>query len=332
MTNLTIGTKEVKTVFDLLGSQEDDMTYSFGWCLAKCKPFLDAVCRKLGHKGDTADARIKLQHFDYNDRGFTDVEIRISNQFIVILEAKKDYILPSRELQLSKYVKRKYLKDYQRAYICSLSSFSEEYVSSLSKYHKPLNKVAQRHLSWKTLLQIAHASMKSCGHAEKRLLSQFIEYLKGFVTMQTQTSNMVYVVSLGGKPEKSDISFIDIVMKRKKYFYPFTYTKGGWPAEPPNYLGFRFGGKLQSIRHVEKTHITKYLHSYFSEIPKRDHGVGPYFVFELGPEIKPIHLTLPTGAPWRANRVWCALDTLLTSKTISGARILTQKRLEEAGI
>jgi hypothetical protein len=271
MRNLTIGTKEVHTVFDLLGSQEDDMTYSFGWCLANCKPFLDAVCRKLGHKGDTADARIKLQHFDYNDGGFTDVEIRISDQFIVILEAKKGYNLPSRELQLSKYAKRKYLKDYQQAYICSLSSFSEEYVSSLSQYHKPLNKVAQRYLSWKTLLQIAHASMKNCGHAEKRLLSQFIEYLKGFVTMQTQTSNMVYVVSLGGKPEKWDISFIDIVMRRHKYFYRFANNKGGWPTEPPNYLGFRFGGKLQSIRHVKKTHITEDLHSFFSEIPKYEH-------------------------------------------------------------
>ncbi|MCG2728873.1 MAG: hypothetical protein L6276_01100, partial [Acetobacterium sp.] len=47
-----------------------------------------------------------------------------------------------------------------------------------------------------------------------------------------------------GKPESFGLSWIDIVEKRNKYFHPMGMN--GWPKEPPNYIAFRYYGKLQS--------------------------------------------------------------------------------------
>ncbi|MGO9447787.1 MAG: hypothetical protein ACLQQB_07410 [Solirubrobacteraceae bacterium] len=46
--------------------------------------------------------------------------------------------------------------------------------------------------------------------------------------------------------------------------------------------------------------------------------------------IRPEHV-VRTGNLFRAQRVWCALDLLLTSETIREARDKTQERLANAG-
>ena len=68
--------------------------------------------------------------------------------------------------------------------------------------------------------------------------------------MQNQTSNMVYVVSLGTEVQEWSAPFtpVEIVVKKDKYFHP---VGNGYPKEPPNYLGFRWHGKLQQIRHID---------------------------------------------------------------------------------
>ena len=140
--------------------------------------------------------------------------------------------------------------------------------------------------------------------------------------MQNQESNLVYVVSLGAStPEWSQLSWRDIVIKKKHYFHP---VGGGWPKDPPNYLGFRYDGKLQSIHHIESWQIVDNMHEAFPEI----NAVGwePHFLYTLGDSIIP-QKEVKTGKIYPSGRVWAMLDLLLTCSTISEARDLTQKRL-----
>jgi hypothetical protein len=74
--------------------------------------------------------------------------------------------------------------------------------------------------------------------------------------MQNVTSNLVYVVSLS--PRKlggSGLSSRDIAVEHDRYFHPMGGGRGGWPKTPPNYLRFRFDGRLQQIRHVESYEV-----------------------------------------------------------------------------
>jgi hypothetical protein len=85
------------------------------------------------------------------------------------------------------------------------------------------------------------------------MLSELLTFLEGFMGIERAYSNLVYVVVLGGGyPVGWKTSWIDIVEKHHRYFYPV--VGGGWPP-PPNYMGFRYGGRLQSIRHVEKFEV-----------------------------------------------------------------------------
>jgi hypothetical protein len=149
--------------------------------------------------------------------------------------------------------------------------------------------------------------------------------------MQQQDSNWVYVVSLGsGTPKWSKLSWIDFVTKMKRYWHPFG---GGGLKEPPNYLGFRYGGQLQSIYHVEKAEITKDLPGHFRGIinsRKWNAGPGPdiYILYKLGPAIRPPKL-VKAGKITRACRVWAAIDLLLSCGTISKAVELTNRRFKD---
>ena len=92
---------------------------------------------------------------------------------------------------------------------------------------------------------------RSRSNAEKRLLREFVRYLKGLMTMQDVTSNMVWVVPLSTAQLVEDgPSWTDIIIKHGRYFHPFA---GKWPKTPPNYIGFRFWGAVQEIRHVEES-------------------------------------------------------------------------------
>jgi hypothetical protein len=55
----------------------------------------------------------------------------------------------------------------------------------------------------------------------------------------------------------------------------------------------------------------------------------PHFLYKLGKAIRPAH-DVKIGGLYGLGHVWCALDLLLTSKTISEAQKLTRKREEKS--
>lgn len=87
---------------------------------------------------------------------------------------------------------------------------------------------------------IDDSKANSKNHA-KKILEDLKKYLKGVISMQDTQSNTAYVVPLKGNSiVEHDIS--------KTYHCP---VRKGFLKYPANYLGFRFGGKLQYINHVE---------------------------------------------------------------------------------
>jgi hypothetical protein len=120
-------------------------------------------------------------------------------------------------------------------------------------------------------------------------------------------------------------TWINVVEQDHCYFHPIS---PGWPPQPPNYMGFRYHGRLQSVHHVDSFEVITNLAAFNNAWPEtegKDH-----FVYRLGPPMRPVEV-VRTGNIYRNGRVWCAIDTLLSGafSTIYTARDATQRRMTE---
>lgn len=308
-----------------MGYKENDISHSTAWVLGKCDSMLknltQDVCGSDRYNHDTLE--ICVQEYDKGS-GITDIEIKDDKEIFIIIEAKRGWILPTKT-QLLKYSTREsFVKSpAKRKMIVTLSECSKDYAA----HHlgiKDAGGIPIKHVSWKDIHSFSVVAYQTASNSEKKLLRELQLYLRGLMTMQNQTSNEVFVVSLGsGIPESCSLSWIDIVKQKGKYFHPM--GGNGWPKEPPNYIAFRYYGKLQSIHHIEGYLISKNLHNEIDEMPDRE--TEAHFVYNLGSSIIPSK-EIKTGNIYPNGRVWCHLDALLTCETISEARDLTKKRME----
>lgn len=322
MAELRLHGQEVRSIFQLLGEHENDITYSVGWVLARSSSFLRRFVGELAHSSAAiGDVMIRLQQHE-NEGGITDIEIERLDDYFLIVEAKRGWALPTAE-QLRRYASRPTFRR-SRARTKTLIVVSECSPEYANQRLQDVNGVPVGYLSWRGLTELANRARSEGSHAEKRLVGQLLTYLRRIMTMQNLDSNWVYVVSLGsGFPEGGDISWIDIVTKRRRYFH--TIVGGGWPKEPPNYIGFRYQGKLQSIHHIEDYEVVTDMHARIPEIPEGTWE--PHHLYTLGPAFGPSK-EVHTGRIYRNGRVWCMLDTLFTFDTISEARDASQRRQE----
>ena len=326
MSNFRLHGREISSIFQLMGYKENDISHSTAWVLGKCGAMLKIFIRDICgiNNFNTDDVEIGVQEYDKGS-GITDIEIKDNKEFFIIVEAKRGWILPSKE-QLLKYSNREsFKKSYAKnKVIVTLSECSRDYAHHHLEI-KDANGVPIKHVSWKDIYEFAEAAYSSASNSEKKLLKELQIYLRGLVTMQNQTSNEVYVVSLGsGNPEGCSLSWIDIVKQKNKYFHPMGGS--GWPKEPPNYIAFRYHGKLQSIHHIEGYVVMTNPHKEIIEMPDKEWD-APHFIYDLGPAIIPSKV-IKTGKIYPSGRVWCHLDALLTCDTISEARDLTKQRME----
>lgn len=315
--------QDVKSIFQLIGNKENDISKSIAWALNKCPVFMKKVVFEIFNieiEPDSID--ILYQNFD-SSTGITDIEITDQNSFHLIIEAKRGWILPGSE-QLTKYSLRDSFRKtiVPNKAIVSMSECSLNY-ARVNLPFTEVNNIPVRHLSWGRLYELAAASRNESNNEQKHLLNELKEYLRGIMTMQTKESNWVYVVALSkGKPDNCNLTWIEIVKNCNIYFHPF--GGNGWPKEPPNYIAFRYDGKLQTIHHIEDYVITKNLHDEVDEMPDFT-ADNNFFVYKLGPAIIP-GKEVKTGNIYRNGRVWAMLDTLLTSDTISEARDISKSR------
>lgn len=325
MTDLLLHRRPVGTVFDLLGDQENDLTFSVGWVLAKSPAFCRAFLRKAFGKQPVG--RVKAVHLQAHgdDAGYTDIEI-VTERAHLIVEAKRGWNLPLPK-QLKRYASR-FETGIPFEALAVLSECSPEYARP-PRLPARLRKRPVVHVSWKDVAEIAAANRANGAIHERRLLHELDTYLRGLISMQNQDSNQVYLVVLSvERAYKSELTWIDIVTKKHRYFHPF--GGNGWPTTPPNYLGFRYKGQLQSIHHVDGYEIVEYLPDRFPEFDPRYYRPSktgnPHIVYRLGAPIRPPRI-VRNGGIFATGRLWAALDLLLTSGTIKQAVDLTKKRL-----
>jgi hypothetical protein len=326
---LTLHSRPVQTVFDLLGSKEDDITYSVGWGLAQSEAFTRAVLGEV--YGDTEQGEITAIRLQESAAGTGRTDVEIETELLhLVLEAKRGWNLPLQS-QLQQYADRLNEPDDREGRIAVVAECARNY-PPVQPLLNPIDGVPVSYVPWKRVAELATSTVAaSRSDAEKRLLAELTAYLKGLMTMQNVTSNMVFVVVLGQDPLRwSSLTFKDTVIERGFYYHPVGGPKG-WPHTPPNYIGFRFDGRLQQIRHVDHYEVITRPHDYIPEIiSQADWSEEPHFLYTLGPPIVPPH-SVHNGKIWPNARLWCALDLLLICKTISEARDKTQERLVSAG-
>lgn len=307
--------KVIDSVFELLGDRENDITFSLGWALAQCPDFRRRVVQAVLPAATEVETESVLLQ-EHGEGGITDIEIKGPSVHLII-EAKRGLELPGVE-QLSRYSHRLAQSPLAERAIVTVSCASAAYANTQLPSH--VGGLACRHLSIAEINTLA--KVRRGTNVEKRLLRELSVYLNRIDQMQDLTSNMVYVVVLSQDvPANSEITWRDIVEKHNKYFHP---VGGTYPREPVNYIGFRYNGQLQSIRHVEKCEVV-------TELADRIPGCGyplecAYYLYTLGPPIIPSK-PVRNGKVVMANRLYAAIDLLLTSDTISEAGERTRKRL-----
>jgi len=142
---------------------------------------------------------------------------------------------------------------------------------------------------------------------------------------------MVYVVSLGSTTVRndSDRTWIDVVEQDRSQFHP---VGNHWPIQPPNYIGFRYRGQVQSVHRIESFDI---INDVSTVNPTWCSTDVDHFVYRLGPAMKPpepLREGGPSDSVKHSARVWCALDTLLSGQfeQLGEARDETNRRAKVA--
>ncbi len=271
---------------------------------------------------EPVDTRIELQRLD-TDRGFTDIEIISQSACHIIIEAKRYWELPTVE-QLKKYAPRIKPSEVCAAVIVSLSAASIEYANG--KLPEKIADIALVHRSWGDLSGIVRTAYSQTNSFDEKLwLWELEQHLNGYVSMQDPKDNTVFVVSLSSQAIKEDnpYTWVDVIERDNSYFHP---VGNNWPLVPPNYLGFRQQGRLQSVHHIDHYEVINNLADRNPHWPETDQD---HYVYTLGPAMRP-RAEIRNGKIWPSGRYWCAIDTLLSGAytTISDARDETNRRVE----
>lgn len=207
MVELSLHGREVRTVFDLLGRKENDITYSLGWALAQTDRLVQALLKAVFKKKSGAVRAVRLQEFVAGG-GITDIEVE-TDRLHLIVEAKRGWDLPT-EAQLQQYAPR--LRGVADSATLVMSECSDGYARG--RLPRQVGGMRVEHLSWAEVTRLAESAAGAGGLNEKRLLQELVRYLRGLMTMQNTTSNMVYSVSLGRQNLfASTLSFADIVRR-----------------------------------------------------------------------------------------------------------------------
>jgi hypothetical protein len=310
------------SVFSLNGLDENSATFALGWTMSRSSHLFTLFSNDIiGIDLDLEKTSIELQK--YGQEGFTDIEIICSSICHLIVEAKRGWTLPIDE-QLKRYAKRVDPGLVNKSAIVSLSAASQEY----AQCHQPaeVDGIPLIHRSWGDAYHlICRAYSQASSFEEKFWLRELENHIKEYVSMQNPRDNMVFVVSLSSEPIKKDDSYswIDVVEKDNCYFHR---VGNRWPVIPPNYIGFRYYGKLQSVHHINGYEVVTDLTTSNPKWPSTDFD---HFVYKLGPAMFP-PIEIKNGRIWPSGRYECAIDTLLSGAcaTVSEARDETERRIK----
>jgi hypothetical protein len=325
MVELRLHGSSVDTVFDLLGQNENDMTFALGWGLSRNDAILRRFVDRVAPGAELEPPIVvELQEHDRADRGFTDIEL-LSADLHVIVEAKRGWEPPS-EAQLRRYEARlaRAGRAVQRVVILTQNGAEVVVLHRLGPW-TPAAPASIEVLGWSDVVHLVRAAGRGGPLAGRHVAAELATYLHEVADMRDTDSNSVYVVSIATTPMPgwpATLTPIDIVEQHGRYFFPGTGKN--WPKTPPNYVAFRYHGRLQSIHHVDEYTIAQDVSSFFPGAPVTDWE--PHFLLTLGPAIRPSHEVRTGRGIFRSARVWVDIDLLLTATTISEAAEQSRRR------
>lgn len=329
MSELRSGKKLISNVFQLLGHKENALSKTLAWVFSNNPDLLMRFLSHVIHEvASTDDVLIRIQEYENSKGvvGITDIEISNGSDYYVIIEAKRGWVLPDLT-QLEKYVKRESFTKSKALHkvLVVVSDCTTDYCNL--HLDRQIAGTPILNVSWDELTIMARNCIATGNNVEKRMLKDLIQYLGGR-SMRNIDSSRVYVVSLGYKiPNGWKIGFRDIVEKKLVYFHP---VGNRWPKEPPNYIAFRYDGKLHSIHHIDGYEIVTNMNAKIQEIPSEDWE--PHFLYTLGPAFSPSNEVKNGDRVRQSNRVWVFLDTLFTASSISDALSITEQRIGNLNI
>lgn len=317
---LTVPKGSISNVFQLAGFDENSASFALGWVLENSPALRQSVTQAIFKRAiEIDDPRVTLQRHA-EDGGYTDLELRFGGNYHVIMEAKRSWQPPT-VTQLKRYLPRMVGSNQRNMRLVSISAADINYAST--RLPKELGGVKVVHMSWGMLKKLClQASRNKLPFDERMWLRHLVEHLKEYIWMERLSDNTVLVVSLGKQLLSKEYTGVDMVEKDRRYSHP---VGGHFPKEPPNYIGFRYNGKLQSIHHVDNYKIVTNLAKENRRWPSTN---SDRFVYYLGPPIKPSKDVRSGNI--RDLRLSCAIDTLLSGEfaTIMEAYKATKLRLD----
>lgn len=287
-------------------------------------PLMAAVASTLGLEPPSEDATVLLQQHG-GRHGITDIEVRDPGRSVWIFEAKAGFVPPGQD-QLMKYAARlNELHEVTPERVLIVLAQSDRRDLWLRRtVPETVMDVPVRVLSWRRVRKCVDVAYLSADNTGKALLKQLSGFLEEVIGMQSAVSNEVFVVSLSRETFGGTTTFVEVVEKHGKYFHP---VGSGWPTSPPNYMGFRWDGRLQSIHHVDDYEVITDFNPHFPDVASAQ--VQPLFLYTLGPAMRPVH-EVRTGNVYANGRKWAHLDLLLTCATVAEASDKSKDRVEAA--
>ena len=301
--------REVTSVFDLLGAGENALTAALGFTLARSPLLLTRLASRL-LPGAPAGCRFDLRMEVRDELGRTDLEIEGDGRLAVV-EAKRGWLLPTTR-QLAAYAPRVIAAG--GGVLATLSNASPQWAAHVLP--EQVAGVPVRHLPWTLVREDLTAARTQARGEQRHWLDEMHEYLRRAVRVRTPQDSWTYcVVVSGDKPGGGgDRTFRDYV-DEGWYFHPF--GSGGWPKEPPNFLAFRWSNRVQQVHRVQDWKVLPSLCDRWPDVPRVPDTDRPVVVYRLGPRI-PVD-PIPSGANYRASRMWVLLDQLLVGPTLADA-------------
>lgn len=321
------GERAIETVFDLLGTGEDDLTRATAWGLAQSEAFERRLLEFLSLPfGVGALDLIRVQHA-VKTRGRTDIEL-VSANALIIFEAKLGWNMPSIR-QVETYESR--IADaisegrVTTGGLVTISECSADWAKNRLPDSGPY---PRRHVRWQDMIALAESVASQVGNREKRTLRELARYLRSATTMHGDpASQMTWVVPItSATPSGSRCNFIETV--ESGWYYNKSKRV---PKVPFNFIGFRWHSALREIRLVKSRRPFDDPHDALPDLFPAPASWEEHELFELGPAIRP-QTPVPYG-PIRADGYHRALlDCLLTCSSVADARDVSKDRFAEAGI
>lgn len=161
------GRRPVESIFNLLGTKEDDMTYALGFVASRSPEFASGlVAAASGGSGDFTEGLVRLQEIDGDGR--TDVEIELADWFHGVFEAKRGPSLPTVR-QLEKYTPRLRKRGSTCQRLIAVTNASQQFAAA--QLAARVDGIPVVHLSWRAVRRVARAARRNESHPGTKTFS-----------------------------------------------------------------------------------------------------------------------------------------------------------------